>query len=312
MAATPAPPAGAPSTFPPSASLSPTRWGGSPPRPSGRAARRRRSTRPRWTASPSGRPPPWGRARPLPCSCTPEDYDVVDTGDPMPPGRDAVVMREQVHPVPAVAGLLAELRTAVPPYQHVRSIGEDIAAGELLLPEGHRLRAVDVAAAAAAGARSLLVRRAPLVAVVPTGDEVRPLGSDLQPGEIPDTNSLMLAAQAREAGCVGGRAADRAGRPGPHRTSRPRGGRGRGPGARGRGLERRARRLHGPCRGRARHPRRARCRRAARTPGRPRPGRPHPGGGLPGLPRVGRADLRHLRRPRSWPRSRERRYAAGP
>jgi putative molybdopterin biosynthesis protein len=143
-----------------------------------------------------------GASETTPLQLTPEDYDVVDTGDPMPPGRDAVVMREQVHHVPAVAGLLAELRTAVPPYQHVRSIGEDVAAGELLLPEGHRLRAVDVAAAAAAGAPSLLVRRAPLVAVLPTGDEVRPLGSDLQQGEIPDTNSLMLAAQAREAGCV--------------------------------------------------------------------------------------------------------------
>ena len=143
-----------------------------------------------------------GASETTPLQLTPADYDVVDTGDPMPPGRDAVVMREQVHPVPGVAGLLAELRTAVPPYQHVRSIGEDMAAGELLLPEGHRLRAVDVAAAAAAGATSLLVRRAPLVAVLPTGDEVRPLGSDLQPGEIPDTNSLMLAAQAREAGCV--------------------------------------------------------------------------------------------------------------
>jgi molybdopterin molybdotransferase/putative molybdopterin biosynthesis protein len=143
-----------------------------------------------------------GASETTPLRLSPDDYDVVDTGDPMPPGRDAVVMREHVHPVRTAEGLLAELRTAVPPYQHVRSIGEDVAAGELLLPEGHRLRAVDVAAAAAAGATSLLVRRAPLVAVLPTGDEVRPLGSDLGQGEIPDTNSLMLAAQAREAGCV--------------------------------------------------------------------------------------------------------------
>ena len=54
-----------------------------------------------------------GASETTPLQLTPEDYDVVDTGDPMPPGRDAVVMREQVHPVPAVAGLLAELRTAV-------------------------------------------------------------------------------------------------------------------------------------------------------------------------------------------------------
>src|SRR6185437_13051700 len=45
-------------------------------------------------------------------------------------------------------------------------------------------------------------RRQPVVVVVPTGDEIRPIGAELGPGEIPDTNSLMLAAQAREAGCV--------------------------------------------------------------------------------------------------------------
>ena len=124
-------------------------------------------------------------------------YEVVDTGDPLPPGYDAVIMREDVHHT----GAGAEVRAAVPPYQHVRTIGEDISATELLLPEGHRLRPVDAAASAAAGVVELEVRRAPRVVVVPTGDEIRPIGSDLRPGEIPDTNSLMLAAQAREAGC---------------------------------------------------------------------------------------------------------------
>ncbi|MHA6630540.1 molybdopterin biosynthesis protein [Pseudonocardia sichuanensis] len=125
------------------------------------------------------------------------DFAVVDTGDPLPEGYDAVVMREHVHRV----GEAAEVRAAVPPYQHVRSIGEDIAAAELLLPAGHRLRPVDVAAAAAAGAVELSVRRAPVVVVVPTGDEIRPIGTEPAPGEILDTNSLMLAAQARELGC---------------------------------------------------------------------------------------------------------------
>src|SRR3954454_7397050 len=125
-------------------------------------------------------------------------YVVVDTGDPLPEGFDAVVMREQVHRDDAGR---AELRAAVAPYQHVRSIGEDVSATELLLPEGHRLRAVDLAAAAAAGASELRVRRRPVVAVLPTGDELKPIGEPTGPGEILDTNSLMLAAQAREAGC---------------------------------------------------------------------------------------------------------------
>jgi putative molybdopterin biosynthesis protein len=138
-----------------------------------------------------------GASETTPVLLEPVGYDVVDTGDPMPPGRDAVVMREHVH---YDAGR-AELRAAVPPYQHVRSIGEDVSAGELLLPEGHRLRPVDLAAAAAAGATHVSVRRRPVVLVLPTGDEVRPIGTDPGPGQILDTNSLMLAAQAIEAGC---------------------------------------------------------------------------------------------------------------
>jgi putative molybdopterin biosynthesis protein len=139
-----------------------------------------------------------GASETTPVYLEPDAYDVVDTGDPMPAGRDAVVMREHVH----YADAAAELRAAVPPYQHVRSVGEDVSTAELLLPEGHRLRAVDLAAAAAAGATHLSVRRAPVVAVLPTGDEVRPIGAPTGPGEILDTNSLMLATQAREAGCA--------------------------------------------------------------------------------------------------------------
>ena len=127
-----------------------------------------------------------------------DHFEVVDTGDPLPVGFDAVVMREHVH---HTADGSAELRAAVAPYQHVRSIGEDISAAELLLPEGHRLRPVDVAACAAAGVSELDVRRAPVVVIVPTGDEIRPIGTELADGEILETNSLMLAAQAREIGC---------------------------------------------------------------------------------------------------------------
>jgi len=123
-------------------------------------------------------------------------FEVVDTGDPIPGDFDAVVMREDVH----TEGDAVEVRAAAAPYQHVRSIGEDVSAAELLLPAGHRLRPVDVAAAGAAGATEIVVRRRPLVAVIPTGDEIRPVGSELGVGELPDTNSLMIAAQAEAVG----------------------------------------------------------------------------------------------------------------
>ena len=124
-------------------------------------------------------------------------FEIVDTGDPIPGDFDAVVMREDVH----TDGDAVELLAAAAPYQHVRSIGEDVSATELLLPAGHRLRPVDVAAAGAAGATELVVRRRPVVTVIPTGDEIRPVGSKLGEGELPDTNSMMLAAQAEAAGC---------------------------------------------------------------------------------------------------------------
>ena len=74
-----------------------------------------------------------GAAETTPVLLAAEAFEVVDTGDPLPAGYDAVVMREHVHHTPDGH---AELRAAVPPYQHVRSIGEDISATELLLPGG--------------------------------------------------------------------------------------------------------------------------------------------------------------------------------
>jgi putative molybdopterin biosynthesis protein len=138
-----------------------------------------------------------GASESRPLLLEPGAFAVVDTGDPLPDGFDAVVMREHVH---YDAGR-AELQAAVAPYQHVRSIGEDISATELLLPAGHRIRPVDAAASAAAGATVIRVSRRPVVAILPTGDEMRPIGSQLERGELLETNSLMLAGQAREAGC---------------------------------------------------------------------------------------------------------------
>jgi putative molybdopterin biosynthesis protein len=125
-------------------------------------------------------------------------FDVVDTGDPLPPGRDAVVMREHLRRRPDGS---VHLREPARAGQHIRQVGESVLAGTELVPAGRVLRPADLAAAAAGGLRELDVRCRPAVTIVPTGDEVRPLGTDLAPGELLDTNSLMIAATLREAGC---------------------------------------------------------------------------------------------------------------
>ena len=121
----------------------------------------------------------------------------VDTGDPIPDEFDAVIMIEVIHQVDVRT---IEIQAAVPPYQHVRALGEDIAATELLLPGGHRLRPQDLAACAAAGLSHVDVRRRPKAVVLPTGNELVAVGSTPGPSEIIESNGLMLAAMVEEWG----------------------------------------------------------------------------------------------------------------
>ncbi|MGD0702229.1 MAG: molybdopterin molybdotransferase MoeA [Trebonia sp.] len=131
-------------------------------------------------------------------------FEWIDTGDAMPDGADTVVMRERLLPqedgdvvIGAVAGPRELARG-----NNVRRAGEDFAAGETLVPAGRRLRPGDLAAAAACGHESVAVTRPPVVAIIPTGDEIRPAGSAVRAGEILDTNSLMLAGRCRQVGAV--------------------------------------------------------------------------------------------------------------
>ena len=126
----------------------------------------------------------------------------VDTGDPIPDEFDAVIMIEVIH---QVDDRTIEVQAAVPPYQHVRALGEDIAATELLLPGGHRLRPQDLAACAAAGLSHVDVRRRPKAVVLPTGNELVAVGSTPGPSEIIESNGLMLAAMVEEWGAAADR-----------------------------------------------------------------------------------------------------------
>jgi putative molybdopterin biosynthesis protein len=121
----------------------------------------------------------------------------VDTGDPVPAGFDAVVMIEKVQPL---GDDEVEIKQAVAAWQHVRPLGEDIVATELVLPAGRLLSPVDLGVIAASGSTHVAVRRRPRVAILPTGSELVPPGADLEPGDIVEFNSIMLAAQVQEWG----------------------------------------------------------------------------------------------------------------
>jgi putative molybdopterin biosynthesis protein len=122
----------------------------------------------------------------------------VDTGDPLPQNTNAVIMAEQVQDLGD--GCL-EILASVAPWQHVRPMGEDLVATELVLPANHTLSAVDLGAVVAAGHTAIKVRRRPRVAILPTGSElVEATTEPLPPGAIVDFNSVVLANQVREWG----------------------------------------------------------------------------------------------------------------
>jgi molybdopterin molybdotransferase len=118
------------------------------------------------------------------------------TGAPVPSGADAVVPVEDTD---GGGGRVAIFATPIV-AAHVRRAGSDIRTGDDLLTPGRRLRPADLALAAAGGFGRLPVFAQPRVAVLATGDELVEPGKPLGPAQIPDSNSVGLAAQARESG----------------------------------------------------------------------------------------------------------------
>jgi putative molybdopterin biosynthesis protein len=128
-----------------------------------------------------------------------EQAQWIDTGEPLPQSYNAVITIEHVQEVDE--GIVEIMSPAIP-WQQVRLIGEDIVATELVLPENHLLRAVDLGAIAACGLPYLEVRRKPRIAIIPTGSELVPPGETLKPGDIIEFDSLMLAELVKEWGGV--------------------------------------------------------------------------------------------------------------
>ncbi|MDI6638993.1 MAG: molybdopterin biosynthesis protein, partial [Bacillota bacterium] len=86
------------------------------------------------------------------------------------------------------------------PWQHVRTVGEDIVATELVVPENHIIRPADLGAMLAAGVTEVSVRKKPRVTVIPTGDELVPPGTRLSPGDIVEFNSRIIGGLVHEWG----------------------------------------------------------------------------------------------------------------
>ncbi len=125
----------------------------------------------------------------------------VHTGAAVPEGADAVVMVEDT----ATAGNLVEVRAQVYPNRNIGQVGEDIKKGDRVFEEGHLLRPCDAAVLASIGFNRVKVFKKPLVAVIPTGDELvsRKDNRDVPPpGKVLETNGLMSALYVEKWGGV--------------------------------------------------------------------------------------------------------------
>jgi len=127
----------------------------------------------------------------------PGDASWVDTGDPIPPGRSAVVPSEELH---WRDDGTVEIHSPFAPWDHVRVTGQEIATGEMIVPAGWRLGPADLGALLAAGVTEVPVARRPRVAVVPTGSELIAPGAPLEIGKVVEFNSAIAAGIVREGG----------------------------------------------------------------------------------------------------------------
>src|SRR6476620_10807019 len=112
------------------------------------------------------------------------------TGAPVPQGADAIVMQEDVTRHGTDIGVNVE----VEPGEFVRRRGCDLAEGQMILARGERLRAVTVALLASQGFKDVIVGGQATAAVISTGDELVESGEELHPGQIYDSNSVLLGA----------------------------------------------------------------------------------------------------------------------
>ena len=139
----------------------------------------------------------FGATETTPITLNAGQFTVLDTGDPIPENCDAVIMVEDI--VKNDDGTIT-IHEAAAPWQHIRQIGEDICAGEMILPSYTVVSPSAIGAMIAGGVLEVEVIRKPVVGIIPTGDEIIPPCTDPKPGDILEFNSSIFSAMVRQWG----------------------------------------------------------------------------------------------------------------
>ena len=139
----------------------------------------------------------FGATETTPVTLQSGQFTVLDTGDPIPDGCDAVIMVEDI--VKNEDGTIT-IHESAAPWQHIRQIGEDICAGEMILPSHMEVSPSAIGAMIAGGVLEIEVIRKPLVGIIPTGDEIIPPCTDPKPGDILEFNGSIFSAMVRQWG----------------------------------------------------------------------------------------------------------------
>ncbi len=125
------------------------------------------------------------------------DYVNVNTGEPLPPGFDAVIKVEEIQ---VMEDNSVEIINPATPWQHVRPVGEDVVAGELIVTTYHCLRPPDLGALLAGGITEIEVLSRPKAAVIASGTEIVDPGAKREIGSVPDFNSRVVSSYLEQWG----------------------------------------------------------------------------------------------------------------
>lgn len=127
-----------------------------------------------------------------------KDYQIIDTGDPIHEPYDAVIMAEDL--LETEDENKVRIISPAVPWQHIRPVGEDIVAGEMILPGRHCIRPIDVGVLLSGGIVEIEVVKNPTVAIFPTGTEIIEPGTEPKDGDIIESNSRMFENMAKVQG----------------------------------------------------------------------------------------------------------------